>query len=85
MTYFAWASDNQAETVYGPRDPKAGKRPCVCVLSSFTSHKAKSAFIVQNLGGTVVVAHTYVCQMKVGLEAWPFNEWVVTFLIGGEA
>lgn len=50
MIYFAWAADSQAETFYGPPNPRTGKRSRVGVLSAFTSRKARSAFIEQSQG-----------------------------------
>lgn len=82
MIYFAWAADSQAETFYGPPNPRTGKRSRVGVLSAFTSRKARAAFIAQSQG-TAVVTRPYARQMKAGLDERAFNE-LVAALVGGE-
>ncbi|BEE00552.1 hypothetical protein VAWG001_21660 [Aeromonas dhakensis] len=83
MIYFAWAADSQAETFYGPLNPRTGKRSRVGVLSAFTSRKARAAFIAQCKGSAAVVTRPYARQMKAGLEDRAFNE-LVAVLVGGE-
>lgn len=83
MIYFAWAADSQAETFYGPPNPRTGKRSRVGVLSTFTSRKARSVFIEQSQRAVAVVTRPYARQMKAGLDEWAFNE-LVAALVGGE-
>lgn len=83
MIYFAWAADSQAETFYGPLNPRTGKRSRVGVLSVFTSRKARSAFIEQSQGAAAVVTRPYTRQMKAGLDYRAFKE-LVAILVGGE-
>lgn len=83
MIYFAWAADSQAETFYGPPNPRTGKRSRVGELSAFTSRKARSVFIEQSQRAVAVVTRPYARQMKAGLEDRAFNE-LVAVLVGGE-
>lgn len=79
MIYFAWAADSQAETFYGPPNPRTGKRSRVGVLSAFSSRKARSAFIAQSQGAAAAT-RPYARQMKAGLDDRAFNELVAALV-----
>ncbi|MFL9691748.1 hypothetical protein [Aeromonas veronii] len=83
MIYFSWAADSQAETFYGPSNPRTGRRSQVGVLSAFTSRKARATFIEQSQGIAVVITRPYARQMKAGLDDRAFNK-LVAVLVGEE-
>ncbi len=83
MIYFAWAPDGQAETLYGPPNPRTSKRSHSGGLSAFTSCKARAAFIEQSRGIAVAVTRPFARQMRAGLNERAFNV-LVAALVGGE-
>lgn len=83
MIYFAWAPDGHTETLYGPPNPRTGKRSHTGVLSAFTSRKARTAFMEQSRGLAMAVTRPFARQMRGGLDERAFNE-LVAVLSGGE-